>query len=115
VRHVVTDDVQVKTVSLAVRSSADSEFVTHNLVWGAGDTYTHAIDAVDLTGKAWFEYQVTVSDGTNRVTGDLVRVPVSGAQIDPVRLHLTENAWVSGQIDVVAGGDRYPADISLAI
>jgi LPXTG-motif cell wall-anchored protein len=110
----VSDDVQVRTVTLAVRSNLDEEFTTHDLL-ADGDTYRHSIPSVDLTGKQWFEYVLTARDGTNQTTTDPRTVPVDDGRPTGLRLNLEDGAWVSGEVDVVAATDRYPADVSLEI
>src|SRR5690606_28095540 len=84
------------------------------------DAYAHTIPAVDLTGKSWFEYTLTASDGTNVTTLEAVRVPVRGASADPLRLNLAEGQYVGGAAtdgvtNVVAAGEKYPAEIELDV
>ena len=59
----VTDDIQVKTVTLSVVSSAGDEPRVINLL-ADGDRYSYELPAADIIGKRWYEYSITVSDGT---------------------------------------------------
>ncbi|MDP3949071.1 metallophosphoesterase [Microbacterium sp.] len=111
----VTDDVLPRTVTLSLANDVDGEFAPINLSDAGDGTYVHTINAVDLIGKSWFEYAVTATDGTNVTTVETVRIPVTGASTDPVRLNLEEGAFVGGTTTVIAGGDDYPAEIELDV
>jgi len=110
-----TDDVQVKTVSIAVRSNLDAEPVRYEIVSDGADRYALPIAAADLTGKRWFEYTVVADDGANETVVGPVRVPLAGVDTSPVRLNVTDEQWVRGNVDLIAGGDTYPADVELTI
>ncbi|WP_447925104.1 metallophosphoesterase [Georgenia muralis] len=111
----VTDDAQVRTVTVHVRSSADAGAQAFNLRSDGADGYTHVVDAADLTGKRWYEYWVTASDGTNVTTTDVRRVPVAGVDQSPVRLNVTDGEVVAGEHVVSAAGDTYPRELTLAV
>ncbi|KAA9085219.1 lamin tail domain-containing protein [Microbacterium radiodurans] len=111
----VTDDVQVRTVTLAISNDVDREPVRWNLVDDGTGVLSHVLQAADLTGKSWYEYTITASDGTNVAETEVRRVPVSGATTDPVRLNLTDGQFVTGTTPVVAAGDDYPSPIELSI
>ncbi|WP_396668796.1 metallophosphoesterase [Microbacterium sp. R86528] len=109
-----SDDVQVKTFILSVRNNLEERYTDVELL-ADGDHYSHAINAVDLTGKKWFEYYVTVRDGSNEVVTDVQRATVIGADTAALRLNLEDGAWVNGVVDVVAGTDQHPSNVELRV
>lgn len=116
----ITDDMLPRTVTLQLANDVDGPQAPVNLSDAGNGIYTHTINAADLTGKSWFEYSVTASDGTNSATLETVRAEVQGANTDPLRLNLDEGAYVGGSANdgiqtVVAAGDRHPADIDLTV
>ncbi len=110
-----TDDVLVRRVTLELRSDAEEDFTAHNLQLGEEDTYAHTVGAVDLTGKAFYEYRFVVSDGTNVTTTDLARVDVEGAETDPVRLSVSDGDVLAGTTTVSAAGDDHPPALTLSV
>ena len=110
-----TDDIQVKTLSIAVRSNLDAQPIRHEIVSDGADGYVLPIAAADLTGKRWFEYIVVASDGTNESVVGPVRVALAGVDTSPVRLNVTDEQWVRGEVGLIAGGDTYPAEVELSI
>jgi len=115
IAHTVTDDVQARTVTVHVRNSSDPDFVAHNVRTDGADGYTHVVPAADLTGKRWYEYYVTASDGTNVTTTELTRVPVAGVDQSPVRLNVADGQFLAGEHTVAAAGDTYPAGLTLTV
>ncbi|MBN9201181.1 MAG: lamin tail domain-containing protein [Microbacterium chocolatum] len=114
--HTITDDTQVRTVTLEVKSNLDEAPIRFDLLAERdGQTYRYVIPAVDLTGKAWFEYRVIARDGRNQTEGETTRVAVAGVDTSPVRLQLEDGQWLAGQVDVAAGGTTYPTDLRLSI
>nr|WP_298987748.1 lamin tail domain-containing protein [uncultured Micrococcus sp.] len=111
----IADDVQVKTVTVAVRTSDMAEPVTHTLRAAEGDLYRHVINAVDLTGQRWVEYSVVASDGTHTTELETHRVPVAGVDQSGVRLSVAEGEVVSGRERITAGGDAYPSTTTVAV
>ena len=85
ISHEVTDDVQARTVTLHLRSSAEDEFTPITVRRTEGDRFDHAIPAADLTGKRWFEYYVVASDGTNETRTEPTRVALTGVDAAPLR------------------------------
>ncbi|HEX7352603.1 lamin tail domain-containing protein [Brachybacterium sp.] len=115
ISHEVTDDVQARTVTLHLRSSADEDFVAHTLRRTDGDRFDHAIPAPDLTGKRWFEYYLVASDGTHETRTETTRVGLTGVDTAPLRMNLDEGEFVSGTTAVSVAGDEHPASVRLAI
>jgi len=113
--HQVTDDVQARTVTLHLRSSAEEEFTPITVRRTEGDRFDHAIPAADLTGKRWYEYYLVASDGTHETRTETTRVPLTGVDAAPLRMNLTEGQYVSGTTSVSVGGDRYPAGAVVSI
>ncbi|MDN8549082.1 lamin tail domain-containing protein [Microbacterium sp. NM3R9] len=113
----VTDDVLARTVSLTLANDVDtvSSPVRANLLDAGDGTVSFVVNAADLIGKTWYEYTLTASDGTNRASTETRRVPVAGANTDPVRLNLEDGQFVAGTTEVVAAGDAYPSPIDLSI
>ena len=115
ISHEVTDDVQARTVTLHLRSSAEDEFTPITVRRTEGDRFDHAIPAADLTGKRWFEYYVVASDGTNETRTEPTRVALTGVDAAPLRMNLAEGQYVSGTASVSVAGDRYPAEATVSI
>ncbi|WP_324650316.1 lamin tail domain-containing protein [Georgenia sp. H159] len=110
-----TDDVLVRSVTLQLRSDVEEEFTAHNLLRADDDTYRHTVGAVDLIGKAFYEYHFVVSDGTNETVTETARVAVEGASTDPVRLSVADGDVLSGTTTVSAAGEDYPAELTLSL
>ncbi|WP_277051392.1 lamin tail domain-containing protein [Ruania albidiflava] len=111
----ITDDVQVRSVTLELHNSADADPVVTSLLHGTDDTYTYRVHAADLTGKSWLEYTVTVSDGTHQITTDARRVPVAGQSTEPVHLNVTDDQFVSGVTSLNAAGQDFPATLRMEV
>ncbi|MDR5701880.1 metallophosphoesterase [Agromyces aerolatus] len=111
----ITDDVQVRTVTMTLTNDVDPGARVLNLTPAEGDVYRHRVHWVDLAGKAWFEYTLEVSDGTNTYVSEPRRLPVAGVDTDPVRFNLDEGQFVSGDTRVVATSDAYPNELELTI
>src|SRR5699024_8943394 len=111
----ITDDVQVKTVTLNLQSNADESAQQIVLRAGEDDTYTYEVPEADLTGKRWYDYSFTVSDGTNDITTDTQRVTADGVSDAPVRLNLEDDQWVSGTIAVIGASDSLEDQVELSI
>ena len=110
-----TDNELVRTLTLNLRSNISTEAQEINLTADAEGNYSWQLPAADITGKVWFEYTVTATDGTNTTTTDPVRLGVDGANTDPVRLNLTDNQWVNGTTDVIGASDTFGEDVELLI
>ncbi|WP_105567192.1 lamin tail domain-containing protein [Microbacterium halophytorum] len=112
----VTDDIRVSTVSVELRNDIDDEPRTVNLLRAEdADDYAYAVAAADVTGKSWYEYTVTASDGTHTVTTEPRRVSVAGSDDAAVRLSVADGDIVGGTSTVAASGDAYPSPIELSI
>lgn len=111
----ITDDVQVKTVTLNLQSNADETVQQIVLRAGADDTYTYEVPEADLTGKRWYDYSFTVSDGTNNITTDTQRVTADGVSDAPVRLNLEDDQWVSGTTAVIGASDSLDDPVEVSI
>ncbi|ANE05163.1 lamin tail domain-containing protein [Corynebacterium crudilactis] len=110
----ITDDIAVRTATLQVTSSAGEEATQVNLIDEDG-TFSWELPAADLTGKSWFEYSLSVTDGFNNTTTEPVRITVDGANTDPLRLNLEENQWVSGTTDIIGASDTFGDELELLI
>lgn len=111
----IADDTIVRRVTLQLRSDLDDAFTDVHLERGDDDAYAHTIEAVDLTGKAWYEYRIVATDGRNEARTDVVRVPVEGVDTSPVRLSVEDGDLLSGTASISAAGDAYPSGVELAI
>lgn len=110
-----SDDVQVRTLQLDLANNVDDGIRSLNLVVGSDGVYRHVVNAADLIGKKWYEYTVTARDGSNTTTTETRRVPVNGANTDPIRLNVTDGQYVGGESTVIAAGDDYPSELELSI
>lgn len=111
----ITDDVQVRTVTLTVRTSGMAAATTRTIRAEEGDLYRHVIEAVDLTGQRWVEYSVVASDGAHTTELATRRVPVTGVDQSPVRLSVGEGEVVSGTERITVGGDAYPSSAVVTV
>ncbi|MDT9592830.1 lamin tail domain-containing protein [Nocardioides zeae] len=113
----VTDDVQVRTVTLELRNDVDDEPVAVNLVRDPADptAYRHTVHPADVAGKSWYEYVVVATDGTRTTTTEARRVDVAGANDDPVRLNVTDGEFVGGTTSISAAGETFPPELDLTI
>ncbi|TFC26121.1 phosphoesterase [Cryobacterium sp. TMT1-3] len=111
----VTDDVQARTVELHLKSNIDTEFLTMNLSTDGVDGYQYDLQRVDLTGKRWYEYYFTASDGSTETTSPTKRVDLTGVDNSPVRLNLTDSQFVAGSTTVSAAGDSSTDGMTLSI
>lgn len=111
----ITDDVQVKTVTLNLHNDVDTDPIQLNMLASGEDGYSSTVASADLRGKQWYEYTVTVSDGTRQITTEPRRVAIDGAETDPVRLNVDDGQYVGGTTTVSAAGEEYPSPIELSI
>ncbi|MFM2720144.1 metallophosphoesterase [Microbacterium mcarthurae (nom. nud.)] len=111
----LADDVQVRTATLELRNDVDAETLRVNLSDAGDGAFRHTVKAVDLTGKRWYAYTVTATDGVNTTTSPERRVNVAGTSDDPVRLNVTDGQFVRGETELVASGDAYPSPLSLSV
>ncbi|WP_371030058.1 metallophosphoesterase [Pseudoclavibacter sp. JSM 162008] len=114
-RFAASDETQLRTVAVELRNDVDATPVQLNLTDAGDGMFTTSVNVADLTGKSWYEYTVTVSDGTNRVVTEPRRVQVAGASSAPVRLNVDEGQYVGGTTTIAAAGDQYPSPIELSI
>lgn len=110
----IDDDIQVRTATLNVTSSAGEAATIISLTEDNG-AFSWTLPAADLTGKSWFEYTVSATDGFNHVNTEPVRVTVDGANTDPLRINLEENQWVSGTTDVIGASNVFGDKLELLI
>jgi LPXTG-motif cell wall-anchored protein len=110
----VSDDTEVRTVSLELSNDVDGDMLTRNLVPGADGLYRVSIAAVDTAGKSSFGYRITASDGSKLAdTGELN--VASTVTTDPVRLNLADGQYVSGTVQVSAAGDVSPPTLGVTV
>lgn len=110
-----TDNELVRTLTLNLRSNISTEPQAINLTTAADGSYSWQLPAADITGKVWFEYTVTATDGTNTITTDTTRLDVEGANTDPVRLNLTDNQWVNGTTDIIGASDTFGETVDVLL
>ncbi|WP_104046100.1 calcineurin-like phosphoesterase C-terminal domain-containing protein [Arthrobacter sp. ZGTC412] len=91
-----TDNQQVRTVTLNLRSDLEPEFQKHYLKAGQDDRYEHVLDVFDPADKLWYEYYFTVTDGTNTVNTEVRRVNVEGADSAPAESSWAGSAYRGG-------------------
>ncbi|MFD0865179.1 lamin tail domain-containing protein [Tessaracoccus lubricantis] len=115
ITHIATDDRLVRTVTLHLKSNVDAGVTEYNLLVGADDTYTFTIPAADLTGKRYFDYWLTATDGTHTTSTASRRIVLDGVNTDPVRLNLTDGQFVGGATQVVAATEGPIAGLTLDV
>ena len=111
----VTDDVQVRTVKLHLKSNTDPDFTVSQLLVDRAGTFGYAVPAVDLVGKRSFEYFFTVSDGSNTVTTAPKTITVNGYDDAPVRLNVTDGQYVAGTTTLSAAANDAAAAPSITV
>src|SRR5699024_7022269 len=111
----ITDDVQVKSVTLNLQSNAHETVEQVVLRAGDDDTYTYEVPEADLTGKRWYDYSFTVSDGTNNITTETQRVTAESVNDAPVRLNLEEDQWVSGTTAIIGASESVDDQVDVSI
>lgn len=109
----ITDDHEVRTVTLTLTDNLGAT-ITRNLTFGAANRYLYSVPQVDLFGKRWVEYTLTATDGSQTTTLGPVRVTLTDAATDPVRLNLTEGQFVSGPVRVQGTSDAAPGALALS-
>ncbi|WP_309070714.1 calcineurin-like phosphoesterase C-terminal domain-containing protein [Arthrobacter sp.] len=103
-----TDDQQVRTVTLHLRSNVDAEFKTHNVKAGQDNRYEHILDVFDPMDKLWYEYYFTVSDGTHSIDTQVRRIDVEGAASEPEKDSWAATAY-RGSVEIIeAAGAEEP-------
>jgi hypothetical protein len=103
----------VRTVTLTLTDNLGAT-ITRNLTFGAANRYLYSVPQVDLFGKRWVEYTLTATDGSQTTTLGPVRVTLTDAATDPVRLNLTEGQFVSGPVRVQGTSDAAPGALALS-
>ena len=111
----ITDAQQVRTATLTLRNDIDADTRTVNLTVGADGRFRHTVAAADLTGKAWYEYTVTATDGRNSVTTEPRRLAVDGVDTAPLRLNVDEGEFLGGTSTISAATRTFPSVIDLGI
>ena len=111
----VTDDVQARTVRLHLKSDLDTDYLELNLATDGADGYQHSLESVDLTGKSWYEYYFTATDGHNPVDTPVTRVALTGVDTSPVRLNVADDQYLAGLSTLSAAGDAYPSGLTLNV
>lgn len=96
---------QVKTVTLTTANNVDAEPIVQNLTAASPGQFEQLVKAVDLHGKAWLDYTFTVRDGTNTTSLGPVRMTLSTATTDPLRLNATEGQYLRGTTRIGASSD----------
>ncbi len=91
-----TDDQQIRTVTLNLRSNLDADFQAHNMTAGQNDRFEYLLDVFEPADKLWYEYYFTVSDGTHTVNTDVRRVLVEGADSAPAETSWAASAYRGG-------------------
>ena len=111
----ITDDNQVKTVILYLKSNLNEDYTAYNLTASSDDTYVKTIERVDIAGKNSFTYYLTASDGTNKATSSVQTATVEGSSTESLRLSIEDGDILSGTVAITAGGDVYPPETNLFI
>lgn len=110
----ITDDDLVRRVTLALTDDLGGTDV-RNLTVAADGRYLHTIPAVDLYGKRWIAYTVTATDGSLVSEAAPVRIALTDAPADPVRLNVTDGQYVNGQTPLVATTEGDPGELAVDI
>jgi len=111
----ITDNNQVKTVVLYLKSNLDEDYTAYNLTFSPDDTFKKTINGVDIIGKKYFEYYFKASDGTNITTSSVQTATVEGSISEPLRLSIENGDIFAGTVPVTVGGDLYPSQAKLYI
>ncbi|WP_062077256.1 metallophosphoesterase [Demequina globuliformis] len=132
----IRDDGLVFSAEVELWTDLDPEPVTYPLARDQAGTRTVHLGAADTLGRSQIHYRITAWDGSQRTTTDQATltsrvsdaaVRVGGGHegvplgadlvVDPLPLVLTrlDGDVVAGEVDVVAAGDAFPEELTLAI
>lgn len=110
----ITDNIQVKSVTLNYRTIDGEDFKQVNLERSAENTYEHIIYEPELIGQKELDYYFTASDGRNESTTEVKTVPIEHPNMQTgLRLNVEEGELISGKKIIKATEDKYTEDMSL--
>ncbi|MET0304199.1 MAG: lamin tail domain-containing protein [Microbacteriaceae bacterium] len=111
----LTDDVQVRTATLEIANDVDADTRVINLTAASDGRYRFPVNRADLTGKSWYEYTVTATDGANAVSSEARRVTSTAGDTDAVRLNVADGDYVAGTAPIAGAGESFPPRLELLI
>lgn len=106
------DDRQVASVQVFIRSDKQPQYVQHNLIEDYNDKlYHYKLTSADLIGRSYIEYYFVVSDGTNEIKSNTVRVNVvGGPDHSPLRLNVKDGDVVHGEMTLKGTAEQAGPD-----
>ena len=112
----ITDNVQVKSVSLYYRTVAGEDFREVSLERGAGNTYQHIVYEPELIGQKKLEYYFVARDGKNEIETERKAISIEHPNMETgLRLNVVDHELLSGEKVIKATEDKFTKDIELFI
>lgn len=110
----ITDDIEVKSVSLFYRTVDGENFRQVNLERQAEDTFQHTIYEPELIGQQELEYYFVARDGRNESSTEIKSVPIEHPNAETgLRLNVKEDELIAGEKVIKATEDAYTDEILL--
>ncbi|UJL45837.1 lamin tail domain-containing protein [Virgibacillus sp. NKC19-16] len=110
----ITDNNQVKAVSLYYRTIEGENFKNVNLERSEDDTYQHVIYEPELIGQNELEYYFVASDGRNEATTESKVLPIEHPNMEEgLRLNVADDDLLSGEHIIKATDDEYTEETEL--
>lgn len=107
----VSDDRDVKTVTLYYRTDASKPYVERNIHnVNADKTLSYTIAASELIGHQTVELYAVASDGTHTTPMNLVTIPIHTEQQQGLRLNVNNGQFVSGDVLIKAASSNERTD-----
>ena len=112
----ITDDQQVKAVSLFYRTSENDDFTEVNLEELSNHRFKLTISEAEFIGREKLEYYFVARDGTNTSETDLTVLPIKHDHaLDGLRLNVKESDLLSGKALIKATADDAADDMHVFV
>lgn len=110
----ITDDIEVKSVSLFYRTMDGENFRQVNLERQTEDTFQHTIYEPELIGQQELEYYFVARDGRNESSTEIKSVTIEHPNAETgLRLNVEEDELIAGEKVIKATEDAYTNDMLL--
>lgn len=105
--EVSSDSEAIKTVELFIKDNTSTEFEAINVERSKDNpaVFSYSLDAIDLTGKDYYDYYYVLSDGTQEIKLEEKRVESKNKNNDGIRFNLESEKYVNNSVFVSTTGD----------
>ncbi|MGF9696832.1 S-layer homology domain-containing protein [Paenibacillus sp. MABNR03] len=112
-----SDDREVTSVEVFVRSDKQAEYTAHRLTEDYDDMlYHYTMTSADLIGRKTIEYYFVASDGVNESRTKTTSISVTGGVSDePLRLNVNDQDTINGVYTIKGTSQMAGTDIALSI